>query len=72
MTGASQDPVARDTEELMDLVGAFMTPCWIERPGRMALAAVDLEPHVDHAVGPVLLGFAGQSLDGRLTVRFCT
>jgi len=35
-----------------------------------AFAALDLEPHVDDAVGPVFLGFASQGLDSRLTVRF--
>jgi hypothetical protein len=35
-----------------------------------ALAPLDLEPHVDDAVGAVFLGFAPQRLDRRLTIGF--
>jgi hypothetical protein len=35
-----------------------------------ALAALDLEPHVDDSVRPIVFGFAPQGLDRRLTVGF--
>ena len=35
-----------------------------------ALAALDLEPHVDDSVSPIVFGFAPQGLDRRLSVGF--